>query len=260
MENKHQPQAWGTFWDIFGRELVDLLEIHDGAKILDAGTGGGSVLYPAVEKVGSTGQVIGIDTSETWVERTNAEIKRCNISNASAILMDGRHLTFEDHSFDFVTSGFIGWDDWFDFEINEFKEQDLMMEEFYRVLKLGGKMGKSTWLIQEDLDLMRQLLTSQSIQCRKNYSVEPEEGWRIIMANTAFKDIQYIIMPVSYTYPSEDAWWDEMMDYNWIVDKDEDEIFTGFIKEQALSLVQDRLTDDGGVTFKRVALIVLGTK
>src|SRR5215218_6665184 len=62
------------FFQYFGRELVDFARVPPGAKVLDVATGRGAVLYPAAEKVGRRGEVIGIDYSQGMVEETNTEL------------------------------------------------------------------------------------------------------------------------------------------------------------------------------------------
>ena len=49
------------YWEYFGLRLVEYAAIPPGAKVLDVGCGTGSSLFPAAEKAGAAGHVIGID-------------------------------------------------------------------------------------------------------------------------------------------------------------------------------------------------------
>lgn len=49
------------YWDYFGHMLVDLAAISPASKILDVGCGTGPSLFPAAERTGTHGYVIGID-------------------------------------------------------------------------------------------------------------------------------------------------------------------------------------------------------
>ena len=49
------------YWDYFGGRLVEHAAIPRGARVLDVGCGTGSSLFPAADKTGPGGYVIGID-------------------------------------------------------------------------------------------------------------------------------------------------------------------------------------------------------
>jgi SAM-dependent methyltransferase len=175
--------------------------------------------------------------------------------------MDGTNMTFSNDLFDCVAAGFIGWDNYFDFKKLEYRaNDDPMIREIKRVLKPGGVFGLSTWIVQEDLDWMHRFLTSASISCKTCYSAENEEGWKIIMEKGGFRNVNFFPKSVAYTYSSQDEWWKEMRDYDWTIEKKDNEIITDTIKERAYKLVQDHVTEDGGVQFTREALIVTGRK
>ncbi|MFX1563815.1 MAG: class I SAM-dependent methyltransferase [Promethearchaeota archaeon] len=249
-----KPRTWGGFWDIFGRILVDLLDIQEGQRVLDIGTGGGSVLYPLSEKVGKPGQVIGVETCEHCAKRTSAEIKRCKIGNSVVHFMDAREANFEEHSFDCVTAGFIGWNDYFDFKTLKYKKPDELMQSICRLLKPGGKLGISTWLLQEDLDWMYEFLSANSIESKRNYSTENEKGWKKILSEAGFQDIRVYTRIASFTYDTLDFWWKEMMDYEWPVKGKNSDVITDAIKADAFKSIQEHQTETGGIPFKRNAL------
>ncbi|MFX1576152.1 MAG: class I SAM-dependent methyltransferase [Promethearchaeota archaeon] len=251
-----KPKTWGGFWDIFGEVLVDLLDIQEGQRVLDIGTGGGSVLYPLSKKVGASGRVIGVETCYHCVENTNAEIKRCKICNSVVRYMDAREADFEEHSFDCITAGFIGWDNYFDFKTLEYKKPDDLMEAICRFLKPKGKFGMSTWLLQEDLDWMYEFLSVQSIECKRNYHLENEKGWEKILSIAGFQKIRSRTHQASFTYDTFDFWWKEMMDYEWPVTGNNSEVVTDSIKAAAFDSLQGRLTETGGIPFRRDALFV----
>jgi ubiquinone/menaquinone biosynthesis C-methylase UbiE len=254
-----KPKTWGGFWDIFGEVLVEILDIQEGDNVLDIGTGGGSVLYPLLRRVRESGKVTGVELCEHCAKATTAEIKRCKINNAEVHFMDARQAEFEDDSFDCITAGFIGWNDYFDFQSLTYKKPDELMAAICRLLKPNGKFGMSTWLMQEDLDWMYEFLTTQEIDCKKNYSIENEEGWRLILTEAGFHDIKALAKSASYPYQSVEFWWKEMMDYDWLVDGDNTDMITDSVKKLAYSSIQNRLVEGGRVPFTREAIFVTAT-
>jgi ubiquinone/menaquinone biosynthesis C-methylase UbiE len=255
-----KPKTWGGFWDIFGAMLVDLLDLQEGQRVLDIGTGGGSVLYPLSKKVGASGRVIGVETCDQCAKKTNAEIKRCKIGNSVVHCVDAREVDFEEHSFDCVTAGFIGWDDYFDFQTLEYKKPDDLMEAICRFLKPKGTFGMSTWLLQEDLDWMYAFLSGQAIESKRNYSAENEQGWQKILLQAGFQNIRGYTRQASFTYENLEFWWKEMMDYNWPVTGNNSDVITDSIKAEAFTSLQGQLTETGGIPFRRDALILTAVR
>lgn len=50
-----------NYWDHFGVRLVEHAAIPPGARVLDVGCGNGSSLFPAADRSGPGGYVVGID-------------------------------------------------------------------------------------------------------------------------------------------------------------------------------------------------------
>ena len=64
------------FFSDTGRRLVELARVDEGAALLDVAMGRGAILFPAAEKVGPDGRVIGIDLSPVMVRKSIAQVKR----------------------------------------------------------------------------------------------------------------------------------------------------------------------------------------
>ncbi|MGQ0551455.1 MAG: class I SAM-dependent methyltransferase [Armatimonadota bacterium] len=120
------------FFAHFGKRLVDLAQVTPGARVLDAASGAGAILFPAAQRIGSQGRVVGIDLSRAMIERLRREVARRGLRNATVALMDAEALGFQDASFDFVLCGFA---------LDSFPDPDHAMSEFRRVLRHGGHLG-----------------------------------------------------------------------------------------------------------------------
>ena len=77
----------------FGRRLVNVADIQPGQRVLDVASGRGAILFPIAERVGSTGEVIGIDLADEMARATNAEAARRGVP-VRVEIMDAEASTF----------------------------------------------------------------------------------------------------------------------------------------------------------------------
>src|SRR5262245_28523694 len=59
-----------------GRRLVEVADVSPGFRVLDVATGRDAVLFAAVEHVGLSGYVLGVDLAEGMVRETTGAIDR----------------------------------------------------------------------------------------------------------------------------------------------------------------------------------------
>lgn len=108
--------------------LFDLVRLEPGQRVLDIGTGAGSIANRAAEYGCRT---IGIDISEPMLA-----IARCNrLTTTLFAAADVHKLPFDTTSFDVVLAGFC---------LNETDPQ-AALAEIRRVLKPGGQFGILEW-------------------------------------------------------------------------------------------------------------------
>ena len=117
------------FFSQFGERLVEQMPLGPGARVLDVATGKGAVLLPSARRVGSGGQVTGIDLSGEILKETERLVRADGLTNVELRKMDAEHLEFPDHAFDVVTCGFA---------LFLFPDMEAALREMYRVCKPGG--------------------------------------------------------------------------------------------------------------------------
>lgn len=181
----------------FGRRLVEVVGIAAGQHVLDVATGRGAVLFPAAERAGSTGTVVGIDLAEEMMQATNAEA----IQRGAAVrlrVMDAEHLDFPDASFDRVLCGF---------GIMFFPRVEHALDEFRRVLKPGGRVGVSTWRVSQVEDL-------NAVLDGLGVAGKGEPGWvrdpdhlARLLAQAGFVDIHVAADSRAFRYDSLEEYW-----------------------------------------------------
>ena len=87
----------------WGRRLVDLLAPAPGVHLLDVATGRGAVLLPAAQRIGPTGEAVGVDLSAPMADEARAVATAAGLRNVNTRQMDAEHLAFPDAVFDVVT-------------------------------------------------------------------------------------------------------------------------------------------------------------
>lgn len=115
-----------------GRDLIDLLALRPGDRILDIGCGTGRLAAFAVTQLAREGQIIGIDpaASRIKVAQRNPD-RRLQFHPGNA----------EDLS-SFASSGFdVAY---MNSVLKWVKHRSLALAEAYRVLKVGGRFGIAT--------------------------------------------------------------------------------------------------------------------
>jgi ubiquinone/menaquinone biosynthesis C-methylase UbiE len=188
------------YFPIFGEWLVKTAQIPEGSRVLDVACGRGAVLFPAAQRVGTSGHVIGVDLAEGMARETEMEIQRRGLKQAEARQMDAEHLTFPDASFDFVLCGF---------SLQFFPHLEQALAEFRRVLKPGGHVVVTTWAGDDErwnwFDDLRNAygavvkLGSQSLD-------KPEEIQRWF-SQAGFVNIQITSKELDMVYLDEEEWW-----------------------------------------------------
>lgn len=188
----------------FGRRLVELASIAEGAQVLDVAAGRGAVLFPAADRVGSAGRVVGVDLAEAMVRETTAEIARRGLTNAIMLQMDAESLAFPDASFDHVVCAFAIF----------FLDVERALTEFRRVLRPGGMVavtgatdGDERWRWYNDLLVAYRDRYGVALSPpRRGASWQPDE-LPSLLARAGFVDIRETVEEAEITYAGEGEWW-----------------------------------------------------
>lgn len=122
------------------KNLIDLLNLKNGEKVLEVSCGTGSNIEFLLEKVGSHGQVHALDLSKHML--SEAIKKHADRKNVFYYLANGSNLPFKDDTFDCLLH--VGG-------INTFSDIESAMKEFMRVTKKGGTIIISDEGMQDNL-------------------------------------------------------------------------------------------------------------
>ena len=112
------------------RDLVGMLRLPVGGRVLDVGSGTGAAAIPAAEAVGPEGQVIAFDASVEMLRHLQRK-RECSV-----IAGEAPGLPFQDGMFHAVMGNFV---------LSHFKNYHLGLADMIRVLRPEGRLGVTAW-------------------------------------------------------------------------------------------------------------------
>ena len=82
--------------------LLDKINIQPGWKVLDNGCGSLGIVHLLAQRVGDSGEVIGLERERDLLDTAQAEISRRNLNNVRFIQGDARESSLPKETFDFI--------------------------------------------------------------------------------------------------------------------------------------------------------------
>jgi ubiquinone/menaquinone biosynthesis C-methylase UbiE len=125
-----------SFWDYFGRRMIELALLSNGSRVLDVCCGAGASALPAAEAVGPTGNVTGVDLAEQLLEAARAKAVQRRLGNIEFEVGDMLAMRFPVASFDAVVCVF---------GIFFVPDMAMAVSELWRRVRPSGKLAVTTW-------------------------------------------------------------------------------------------------------------------
>jgi ubiquinone/menaquinone biosynthesis C-methylase UbiE len=198
----------------FGQCLVDLADLHLGDEVLDVAAGRGALLFPVAAKVGPTGHVTAIDFSPDMVRETAKDIENRKLSHAEIHQVDAEQMNLPNESFDWVMCGFALW---------MFAEPVRVLQQFYRVLKRGGRVALSTWAADNPSqswcnEVLRPFVyapAAEELPAKFDSRFDTPLQLETVLRQAGFTDTQISIEERDFVYADEEQYWSSLWSSGW---------------------------------------------
>lgn len=121
---------------------TEFAHIKEGDTVVDLGSGAGNDCFVARQVTGDSGRVIGIDMTESMVEKARINAKKLNYENVEFISGDIEQMPIDDETADVVVSNCV---------LNLVPDKEMAFSETYRILKRGGHFSISDIITKGEL-------------------------------------------------------------------------------------------------------------
>ena len=125
----------GTFERKLAERALECLSIEEGENVLEIGFGSGHCLKRIAESTGQRGRTHGIDISPGMLGVTRKRLVKAGLMDGAQLYCgDATNLPFISNTFDAVFMSFT-------LELFDTDEIPIVLDDVYRILKPGGRLG-----------------------------------------------------------------------------------------------------------------------
>ena len=181
-----------------------IASIHEGETVLDLGSGAGFDAFLALDKVGVTGKVIGVDMTPEMINKANENAKKRNFTNVEFKLGEIENLPLENNTVDVIISNCV---------INLSPDKSKVYGEAFRVLKNGGRLAISDIVSKQPMT--EEMKQDSGTYCACISGASSVSEIEIMLKKSGFVDIK--IEPKSDSSEFIKNWSDKFASENYVV-------------------------------------------
>ncbi len=125
--------VWGKLTESKARErALELADVKDGSTVLEVAVGTG-LMFEQIVRRNPGGRNIGVDLSKGMLEKARRRLGRSGAENYALSIGNAAALEIGSDAVDVLVNNYM-------FDLISFENMGAVLEEFWRVLKPGGKL------------------------------------------------------------------------------------------------------------------------
>ena len=176
---------------------IGLSDAKRGETVLDLGSGGGIDCFLAADRVGASGEVIGIDMTHAMIDLARQNAEKLEAHNVVFKLGKIEAIPQQDETVDLVISNCV---------IALSPDKDRVFDEIHRILKPGGRFVVSDMVVTEELPEDVRSSASEWVACVGGADLF--SGYLDRMGHSGFSNIE-ILSDVPMRPRSDGTDWEE---------------------------------------------------
>jgi ubiquinone/menaquinone biosynthesis C-methylase UbiE len=198
-----------SFWNRFGQNTIERIQLQPGAKVLDVCCGSGASAIPAAVKVGNTGSVLGADLADALLELARQKSQQQGLENIEFRCGDFTNMGLPSESFDAIVCVF---------GIFFVPDMEAAVAELWRMLRPGGKLAITSWgtrVFEPANQTFWNAVKSERPELYKQftpwYRIGDTDRLRALLESSGATNVEVFAETDSHELSSPEDWWTMVM-------------------------------------------------